>query len=40
LPENCPLSLDDLLDPQFDPDKVAKTLDAAIQTVTPGEGGR
>jgi hypothetical protein len=40
LPENCPLSLDDLLDPQFDPDQVAKTLEAAIQTVTPGEGNR
>jgi hypothetical protein len=40
LPENCPLSLDDLLDPEFDPDKAAKLLDAAIQTVTPGRGGR
>jgi hypothetical protein len=39
LPENCPLSLDDLLDPQFDPDKTAKSLDAAIQTVAPGRGG-
>jgi hypothetical protein len=40
LPENCPLSLDDLLDPEFDPDKAAKSLAAAIQTVTPGRGGR
>jgi hypothetical protein len=35
LPETCPLSLDDLLDPTFDPDKAAKALAAAIQTVTP-----
>jgi hypothetical protein len=40
LPENCPLSLDELLDPEFDPDKAAKTLAAAIQTITPGRGGR
>jgi Domain of unknown function DUF29 len=40
LPENCPLSLDELLDPEFDPDKAAKTFAAAIQTVTPGRGGR
>lgn len=35
LPANCPLTLDDLLDPEFDPDKAAKVLAAAIQTVTP-----
>jgi hypothetical protein len=40
LPENCPLSLDDLLGPEFDPDKAAKSLDAAIQATTPGRGGR
>jgi hypothetical protein len=40
LPENCPLSLDDLLDPEFDPDKAAKSLGAAIQATTPGRGGR
>jgi hypothetical protein len=40
LPESCPLSLDDLLDPQFDPDKVAKSLQAAIQTVISSRGGR
>ena len=35
LPANCPLTLDDLLDPEFDPDKAAKALAAAIQAVTP-----
>jgi hypothetical protein len=40
LPENCPLSLDDLLDPEFDPDKGVKTLAGVIQTVTPGKAGR
>jgi hypothetical protein len=40
LPENCPLSLDDLLDPEFDPDKGVKTLAGANQTVTPGKAGR
>ena len=40
LPESCPLSLDDLLDPEFDPDKAVKTFAAAIQTVTLARGGR
>ena len=35
LPENCPLTLDDLFDPEFDPDKAAKVLASAIETVTP-----
>jgi hypothetical protein len=40
LPETCPLSLDDLLDSEFDPDKAIKTLAAVIQTITPGRSGR
>jgi len=40
LPENCPLSLEVLLDPEFDPDKAVKALAAAIQAVTPGRRGR
>jgi hypothetical protein len=36
LPATCPLSIDDLLDPEFDPDKAATALVAAIQAVAPG----
>jgi hypothetical protein len=35
LPDNCPLSLDDLHDPEFDPDKAAKILAAAIKPISP-----
>jgi hypothetical protein len=34
LPSACPLSLDDLLDPEFDPETATQTLSAAIQAVT------
>lgn len=34
LPATCPFSLDDLLDPEFDPEKATRTLSAAIQSVT------
>ena len=34
LPSICPLSLDDLLDPEFDPETATQTLSAAIQSVT------
>ena len=39
LPERCPLSLDELLDPEFDPDTAVKVLGAAIQAVTPESPG-
>ncbi|MCC8953392.1 DUF29 domain-containing protein [Bradyrhizobium sp. Pear77] len=34
LPSTCPFSLDDLLDPEFDPESATETLSAAIQSVT------
>jgi hypothetical protein len=34
LPSTCPFSLDDLLDPEFDPEAGIQTLSAAIQAVT------
>ncbi|SFN99694.1 protein of unknown function DUF29 [Bradyrhizobium sp. Rc3b] len=34
LPSTCPFSLDDLLDPEFDPETATQTLSAAIQSVT------
>jgi Domain of unknown function DUF29 len=34
LPSACPFSLDDLLDPEFDPETATQTLSAAIQAVT------
>lgn len=34
LPSTCPLSLDDLFDPEFDPETAIQTLSAAIQAVT------
>jgi hypothetical protein len=40
LPANCPLTLDELLDPEFDPDKAAKTLATALQMAAPGRHGR
>jgi hypothetical protein len=30
----CPFSLDDLLDPEFDPETATQSLSAAIQAVT------
>jgi Domain of unknown function DUF29 len=33
LPSTCPLSLDDLLDPEFDPGAATQVLSAAIQSV-------
>lgn len=35
LPAHCPLTIDDLLDPEFDPNKAIQMLAAAIQTATP-----
>jgi hypothetical protein len=34
LPASCPFSLDDLLDPEFDPETATQTLSTAIQAVT------
>jgi hypothetical protein len=34
LPSTCPFSLDELLDPEFDPETATQTLAAAIQSVT------
>ncbi|WP_274612824.1 hypothetical protein [Bradyrhizobium brasilense] len=34
LPSTCLFSLDDLLDPEFDPETATQTLSAAIQSVT------
>jgi hypothetical protein len=34
LPAACPFSLDDLLDPDFDPETATQTLSTAIQAVT------
>lgn len=33
LPSTCPFSLDDLLDPEFDPETATQTLSAATQSV-------
>jgi hypothetical protein len=33
LPATCPFSLDDLLDPEFDPEKATRTLSAAIESL-------
>lgn len=38
LPERCPLSLEELLDPKFDPDAAVKVLGAAIKAATPDSG--
>jgi Domain of unknown function DUF29 len=34
LPATCPFSLDDLLDPEFDPEKAIRTLSVAIRAST------
>jgi hypothetical protein len=34
LPSPCPFSLDDLLDPEFDPEAATQTLSIAIKAVT------
>jgi hypothetical protein len=33
LPSTCPFSLDDLLDPEFDPETATQTLSIALQAV-------
>lgn len=38
LPKSCPLALDDLLDPEFDPDWASETLKSAIRSM-PTKGG-
>ena len=41
LPERCPLSLEELLDPEFDPDRAVKMLAVAIaadNTIVTGDG--
>ena len=40
LPTTCPLSLDELLEANFDPDSAIAALSSSLQAVIPGQRGR